>query len=233
MQNNISLRRAIWIWLLAALFFLFEFFLRAFPNTLHNDLVASFRLTGAEFALIGGMYYLAYSFLQIPAGYIFDRLGSKFTMTLACSICALGAIVFLISNIYPVGLIGRLLMGIGSAFGFIGLLTISVRYFDHKYLGFLSGATQILGAVGPILAATPLLMLTNYLHHWQYALLLVAVFGFMLSFLLWCSIPNNQNHQRHEKAHSGNLLQTLVKSPTQWLISLYAFLIMQQFPLLV
>lgn len=61
----------------------------------------------------------------------------------------------LTSSLY-VAIFARCLMGIGAAFGFLGLLIISTQWFPMKYMGILSGSTQILGTLGPILAGGPL-----------------------------------------------------------------------------
>ncbi|MDE5007363.1 MFS transporter, partial [Francisella tularensis subsp. holarctica] len=71
----------------------------------------------------------------------------------------------------------RCLMGIGAAFGFLGLLIISTQWVPMKYMGILSGSTQILGTLGPILSGGPLLFFVNSLDSWRLVILISAILG--------------------------------------------------------
>lgn len=75
--------------------FLYEFFLRVLPNSLHQEIVDSFQATAFSFSLFGGAFYLCYSALQVPVGFIFDKYGIKKSLFFATIACALGALLFL------------------------------------------------------------------------------------------------------------------------------------------
>lgn len=151
--------RACSVWLIGATFFFYEFFLRVLPNSLHQDIVNSFNATAFSFSLFGGAFYLCYLLLQVPVGFLFDKYGIKKSLFFATITCALGALLFSLTSSLYVAIFARCLMGIGAAFGFLGLLIISTQCFPMKYMGILSGSTQILGTLGPILAGGPLLFL--------------------------------------------------------------------------
>ena len=75
-------------------------------------------------------------------------------------------------------------MGIGAAFGFLGLLIISTQWFPMRYMGILSGSTQILGTLEPILAGSPLLFFMSYLDSWRLVILISAIVGIFLAALI-------------------------------------------------
>lgn len=222
------------MWLVAALFFLYEFFLRAFPNTLHVDIVHTWHLSSVQFALLGSAYYLAYSFLQIPVGVVIDRFGIRRSLTIACLICAVGAALFFMADSFWVALVGRFLMGVGSAFGFIGILTVSVLHFPKRLLGVLSGATQILGAAGPIIAGVPLVYVAHTVFHgnWQYAMLAAVCFGIVLAIALGLCLKNKTVVAHGEHIPWWRQLKTIVSRPVLWLIFIYAFFIYAAMPTL-
>ncbi|AJI45573.1 MFS transporter [Francisella tularensis] len=176
--------RACTVWLIGATFFFYEFFLRVLPNSLHQDIVNSFHATAFSFSLFGGAFYLCYSLLQVPVGFLFDKYGIKKSLFFATITCALGALLFSLTSSLYVAIFARCLMGIGAAFGFLGLLIISTQWFPMKYMGILSGSTQILGTLGPILAGGPLLFFVNYLDSWRLVILISAILGIFLAVLI-------------------------------------------------
>ena len=54
------------IWLVATLFFLYEFFLRTFVGTLAYQIISELHLSLEEFSLLGTAYFISYSLMQIP-----------------------------------------------------------------------------------------------------------------------------------------------------------------------
>ncbi|BCL52930.1 MFS transporter [Francisella tularensis subsp. holarctica] len=154
------------------------------PNSLHQDIVNSFNATAFSFSLFGGAFYLCYLLLQVPVGFLFDKYGIKKSLFFATITCALGALLFSLTSSLYVAIFARCLMGIGAAFGFLGLLIISTQCFPMKYMGILSGSTQILGTLGPILAGGPLLFFVNYLDSWRLVILISAILGIFLAVLI-------------------------------------------------
>ena len=177
-------KKALFVWLLGALFFLYEFFLRVFPNSLHENITDSFHTTAFSFALLGSAFYIFYSLMQIPVGIIINKYGIRISLFFASLVCTIGAMLFMASSSLYVAILARCLMGIGASFGFLGLLTISIEWFPRKYIGLLSGSTQILGALGPILAGAPLVYIVSYTNSWRLVLFATGIFGVFLTLFI-------------------------------------------------
>jgi len=175
------------IWGIAAVFFLYEFFLRTFLGALEPQIMQSLHLNAATFSILGSAYYLTYGIMQIPVGIIVDRLGVKLTMTIATLICGASAALFAASNGFAMGLGSRMLMGFGSSFAFIALLVIAREWFPRKNFGLFAGLSQFIGTLGPILAGGPLVLLLKEEHlDWRQfigSLAFLAVGLSVLSFL--------------------------------------------------
>ncbi len=117
MQKNPSVSfAAILICTLAALFYLYEFTLQVSPGVMTHELMRDLGLNAASLGLVSGFYYYAYTPMQIPAGLLHDRFGPRMVLTLAIIACSLGAFFFATSQTLTEAALGRVLMGIGSAF---------------------------------------------------------------------------------------------------------------------
>lgn len=167
------------IWLIAAAFFMYEFFLRTFVGSLAHQIIPQLHLDLETFAIIGSAYYLAYALMQVPTGLLIDRFGVKKIMIIATATCAVSGILFSLSDGFFMAFISRVLMGIGSSFAFICLLVIAYNCFPKKNFGFFAGASQFFGTMGPILAGGPLVYILSK-HHgdWRTLIFSVGIFGY-------------------------------------------------------
>ncbi len=236
-MSKYALKPFAWIglisWCLAAVFFLYEFFLRVFPGTIAQALIQQFHLGSAELALLGSAYYATYAILQIPTGYLLGKYGVKKVVIVALGLCLLGNLAFVLSNDYWLLMLSRILMGCGSAAAFPSLLIIAREWFDLKYYGFLAGMTQILGALGPILAGVPLVLAAQYFHGWQPPLFIVFAVGCGVLLLCILFLKDKTQYAKPLKIYKNlwEQLKTLFKIKEVKFVALYAFLIYTAMPL--
>src|SRR5690606_24445090 len=114
MTSKVSLY-AIFVWILAILFFFYEFFIRIVPATISGTIINDMQISASEFAIFGSAYYITYSLMQIPVGILYDRYGVRLFLTLACMICTIGVFGFGSATNFTSGVISRLLIGFGSS----------------------------------------------------------------------------------------------------------------------
>jgi len=220
------------IWLIAAFFFLYEFFLRVFIGTIAGELTKSIHLNAEHLSLIGAAYFWTYGLMQLPVGILVDKYSIKKLLTMASFVCASGVLVFSYSHGFYGLLIGRLLMGLGSSFGFICLLKISLNWFSQQHFGFLSGLSQLIGALGPVLAGAPLVYLLTVTHdHWRIVMTGIGITGLFLSIMISLFVnvkkmDNVKNIIFIDKHTSSikNLLK-LFHNKQAWFIVIYSILI--------
>lgn len=217
------------IWLLAALFFLYEFFLRTFVGTVAHEIIPDLKLNAETFALIGSAYYITYALMQIPVGILSDKFGVKKIMVFATLLCSVATFLFAYSVGFTSAFISRLLMGFGSSFAFICLLVISVTWFPRKYFGFFAGASQFIGTMGPLLAGGPLVVLLAKAHgNWRLALSYVASFGIVLAILILLIVRTKPRDEKQTVIYlepSKPLsfrIKRLMKNPQAWYVALYS-----------
>lgn len=172
------------IWSIAALFFLYEFFLRTFVGSIAHQIIPDLHLNTESFAVIGSAYYAAYGLMQLPVGILIDKFSVKSVMVFSTLICAGATFLFTHSTGFTTAFLSRFLMGFGSSFAFVCLLVIAATWFPKKFFGFFAGISQFIGTMGPLLAGGPLLMLMATYHaSWRVALGEIGAFGLVLSVL--------------------------------------------------
>src|SRR6185312_6891955 len=172
---------------LAAMFYLYEFILQVSPAVMTKELMHDLSLNAAGLGAMAAFYYYAYTFMQLPAGLLSDRFGPRFLLTIATLICVLGAIFFAFTHNVALASTGRFLMGIGSAFSFIGALLLVSRWFPPQYFALLAGIVQLMSSIGAIAGEMPLAAAVN-IWGWRETMGWLAVLGVVLAVLIWAIV---------------------------------------------
>lgn len=229
---------SLFIWILAILFFFYEFFLRVLLATVAKDIIYSLKITAEQFAIIGSAYYLTYSFMQVPVGMLLDRFSARFLITVATALCAFGILWIGFADGFTPAFIGRLMIGLGSSFGFVSLMIVTLNWFPKKYFAFLIGCGQFLGALGPISAGAPIAILLNTVDgNWRLIFVGVALFGTILTIFIGLFLQSKPITADtivfvDKKDPLGKRLKSLLMRPQIWWVLFYSATIYVTLPLL-
>jgi MFS family permease len=172
------------ICLIGAFFYCYEFVLRIIPGALQSELSAAFgNISASAFGQLSAMYYFAYSPMQMPVGMLMDRFGPRRLLTIACLLCTLGSFLFTYSSSLSLAGGGRFLVGFGSSFGFVGVLSLALNWLPRRYFSLVAGLITTLGMLGLVYGEIKLteMVVTFGL---SYVLLTTVVVGFGLSVLI-------------------------------------------------
>jgi len=218
------------IWLIAAIFYMYEFFLRTFVGALAHQIIPQLHLNLETYALLGSGYYLTYAVMQIPVGIIIDKIGIKKSMIFSTALCGISTIFFSFSTGFETALISRVIMGFASSFAFVCLLVIALNCFPKKNFGFFSGLSQLIGTLGPVIAGGPLvLFLKNTGGNWRYLMIMVGLIGFILAALSFIFIKNNMRGNSNSAViinlqRSGIIKKIieLLKNKQAWFVAIYS-----------
>ncbi|HAT1993043.1 TPA: MFS transporter [Legionella pneumophila] len=224
-----TLATSYFIFFLAASFYLYEFILQVAPSVMAESMMKTFGVTGQGFGVISAFYFYAYAPTQLPAGVLYDRYGPRKLMTFAIVLCAFGSAFFASTDSVFTACIGRFLIGIGSAFSFIGVLVLISRWFPPYYFAILAGVAQLMSSVGAMFGEMPLAALID-LVGWRSASFILAGVGFLLAILFWVFIrdyPHQQNQTipDHYLRDEWKRLVAVCKHAYTWIIGGYAFAI--------
>lgn len=215
------------IFTLASLFLVFEMALQVSPSIMTHELMKDFKIPASILGLMASFYFYSYTLMQIPGGLLFDRFGPRSLITIATLFCSFGALFFGISHsIYFLSL-GRFFMGFGSAFAFVGVLTVAARWFKPALFAFFVGITQFLACIGAMGGAYPLSVAVDYFG-WRETITSLAYFGFALCVLCALFIRNHppefDPHQhKHHLVPFKKRIFSILKEPQSWWLALYAF----------
>lgn len=230
-QSSISLL-GFTIWLLAALFFLYEFFLRTFVGSVAHQIIPDLHLNAETFALIGSAYYVAYGLMQLPVGILADKFGVKWIMIFATLVCAIATFLFAHADNFSTAIVSRLLMGFGSSFAFVCLLMIAATWFPREHFGFFAGASQFIGTMGPLLAAGPLVAFLAASHSsWRVTLSQIGMLGIILAVLILLIVKNKPRGEKPTLIYLNKLeniylkLLMLLRNKQAWCIALYSAMV--------
>ena len=89
--------------------------LRSITATLSPVFTLEFDLMAADLGLLAGGYFLGFASMQIPLGYLLDKLGPKKIVSSFLLIAFIGTVSFALAQSFSGLLISRILIGVGSS----------------------------------------------------------------------------------------------------------------------
>jgi MFS family permease len=228
-MEEISALRRYSMWFCAACFYGFQFILRVSPGIIANDLKTTLMIDACVLGTIISFYYTCYSLMQVPTGLILDRFGVRIPLSIACLLCSLGSLIFTYGDSVAVFSLGRALMGMGSAFGFLSCVKVASQNFVAQRLAMFISLTMVVGTTGGMSAGTPFAGLVSCVG-WREAYKFMAISGGFISILILFVFHNGSttHHvQTAAAARSEDVLTavtTILRNPQTWIYGLYGFM---------
>jgi len=215
-RNRASIKSGLIPWFvcaLGALFYSYEYLLRMSPSVMAENLMRFYHLTGAQFGyLSGSYYYYSYVAMQILVGVMMDRFGPRRLLAFACFLCAIGAYLFACSDYIVVAMAGRFLIGLGSAFAFVGAAKLATIWLEPRYFALISGIIFCLGMVGATFGDVVLRVVVDSAG-WQSAMISASIGGVVLAVIIWAVVrdvnPYHENHYLHHTTDMASMLAGL------------------------
>src|SRR5262252_4275476 len=105
-----TVRMATVAWVLAAVYYFYQYALRSAPAVMMPQLSEAFGISAVSVASILGLFYYGYSPFSLVAGAAMDRLGPRRLLPAASAVVGIGALLFATGNSGVAG-VGRFLQG--------------------------------------------------------------------------------------------------------------------------
>jgi MFS family permease len=178
-------------WLLAAVYYFYQYTLRSAPAVMMPQLSQAFGLSALGIASMVGLFYYGYSPFSLVAGAALDRLGARSVIPFGAVAVGLGALLFSSGN-HALGSVGRILQGAGGVFALIGAVYIASKHFPASRAATLIGATQMFGmaggsagqfAVGPMISGGV---------SWKSFWFGMGIAGLAIGAILWMLLPKEE-----------------------------------------
>lgn len=128
-----------------------------------------------------GQLYTAYAFssiiILIFGGVFIDRFGTRISIVIFGSICALaGAVTAASPNLY-IMITGRVLLGIGAENLIVAITVAIAKWFKNKEIGLAMGVNLSIARLGQISADWSPTWGESFYHSWQPPLIAAAIIG--------------------------------------------------------
>ena len=187
-----------WVMVIIALaFYCYESLLRVSPSVMRMEIMLNYAIDAGTFSTLIAFYYYIYTPMQLFVGVLMDRYGPRKLLSVAALACGLGSYLFVITGNLLLGELGRLLIGFGSSFAFVGVLKIASIWLPENKFALISGSTMALGMIGGLIGDT-ILTKVVILQGWQLTMLYSAVIGIVLAVLI-IFIFKDQKHNDNEE----------------------------------
>ncbi|MBP9722935.1 MAG: MFS transporter [Gammaproteobacteria bacterium] len=198
------------MWLVAAVFYAYQYVLRVMPSIILPDIMLRFDIDAAMYGQFSGLYYIGYSLLHLPIGILLDRIGPRKVMTGCVFLAVLGLIPLGFSEYWLFALIGRILIGIGSSGAILGLFKIIRLSFEEKHFTRMLSYAVTIGLIGAIYGGAPV----KYLHDqlgYEFVVQLFILVGIILMIVSYTIIPDSLSELNKQCESSRSSIKSDIK----------------------
>nr|WP_211660653.1 MFS transporter [Modestobacter muralis] len=154
-------RRAYVIWGIALVAYAIAIFHRASLGVAGIEAQERFSAGASAISLFLVLQLAVYAGLQVPVGVALDRFGSRRMILAGALTMSVGQLVLALADDVPTAVVARVLVGAGDAMTFISVLRLVALWFPGRVVPVVTQLTGILGQVGQIAAAYPLVRLLH------------------------------------------------------------------------
>ncbi len=207
------------MWLLPLAFFSYQFILRLWPSLMMEQIMLQYTIDATSFGLLAALYYYGYAGMQIPLAILLDKLGPKLVICGCAVICALATFIFIYANHWYLALASRLLVGVGSAVGFLAASKVISQWFSKEQYARMVGITFTGGLLGAIYGGKPVsLLVQNY--GWQQVALVLGMISLAIAALTFICLKEPKAQNEDTSIINLSDLKQLLSSPTIWVLAL-------------
>lgn len=215
---------------LGAAFYSYEYFLRILPSVMESSLREHFGLTATGFGFLSAFYYYAYVPMQLPVGVLMDRFGPRRLLTIACLICVVGSFIFSNTIIFHYAATGRFLVGLGSAFGFVGVLKLATIWLPENKMALAAGTASALGTISATVGDN---LLGDMVHDigWKMTVDWASFVGIGLAIILWFGVREKTKHVKAVESSKASFkvnlsdLVLILRNRQIWINGMYGCLV--------
>ena len=183
-------------------FFVFAFgyflscLLRAITATLSPVFTLEFDLMAADLGLLAGGYFLGFASMQIPLGYLLDRLGPKKIVSSFLLIAFIGTVSFALAQSFSGLLASRILIGIGSSACLMAPLTGYRVWLRENQQQRANSWMLMIASLGFLTSTLPIqLLLPSFGWRWMFGGISVLL---LISIILMIVFIPKWDHQKVE-----------------------------------
>jgi MFS family permease len=177
-------RRRWLIWSVGVLAYAVAVFHRFSLGVTGLEAAQRLHVTAAALGLLSLVQLAVYAGLQVPAGMLLDRLGSRRLLVAGAALMSVGQFIFAFADDLPTALLARILLGSGDALTFISVLRLIAMWFSSRRNPLMLQMTAIVGQLGAVVSAVPLIGAVRA-YGWTSSFAAAAGIGAVVGVLVW------------------------------------------------
>ncbi|HKS98027.1 MAG TPA: MFS transporter [Rugosimonospora sp.] len=154
-------RRAFLAWGIAATAYLVAVFHRSSLGVAGIEAAQRFGVGAALLAMFSVAQLAVYAAMQVPVGLLLDRYGPRRLLLAGAALMAVGQLAFALAHDVRPAIAARVLIGVGDSMTFISTLRVIARWFPPRYNPVMVQLTGVLGQLGSLASAVPLVVLLH------------------------------------------------------------------------
>ncbi len=177
------------LWFASALFFLYQYYVRASIGVMAGPIMADFGISASTFATMASLYYVGYGTAQLVFGPVVDTKGPVKAILIGLTVLLMAH--FAISFRGPVNVLGdsylvfcRFLTGVGSGAALLSMTKLSGYQWPKNKFSVVFPCVFALGVLGGMLAPQVVTYMLT-LFHWVTAVHWMVAVGVVLLMLFW------------------------------------------------
>ena len=152
-------RGAWWVWGLGVAAYVVAVFNRGSLGVASLQAQQRFHASAAQLSLFAVLQLAVYAAMQVPVGVVLDRFGSRRLIVTGAVVMAAGQLALALAHGVGWAMVARVLVGAGDAMTFISVLRVVGLWFAPRHIPVVTQLTGIIGQVGQLAAALPLVAL--------------------------------------------------------------------------
>ncbi len=182
------------MWVIASVFYAYQYVLRVMPNIMLNDIMQQFHISAATFGQFSGVYYIGYSLMHLPIGIMLDRYGPKKVMTVCILLSVIGLMPLIFADHWMYPIAGRMLIGMGSSAAILGVFKVIRMTFSEERFPRLLSFSVMIGLIGAIYGGGPVSYMREVFGY-HAVVQLMAAGGIILAIATYWIVPNLKSSQ--------------------------------------
>ena len=169
-------RRATVVWGIAVAAYVVAVLHRASFGVAGLAATERFGVTATVLSTFVVVQLAVYAAMQVPVGVLLDRYGSRALIALGAVLMAIGQLLLAVADDLPLAYLARVLIGTGDACTYISVVRLIVLWFPVGRVPLMTQVTGLLGQIGQLAAAVPLVAVLH-LAGWTPAFVGLAAVG--------------------------------------------------------
>ncbi len=216
------------IWAIGTLFVVFQFLLQLSSGVMVERLMHAFTMSAFAAGIMSGAYYYIYVALQTPAGMLIDRYGARELLSVGGVVCALGCLLFASSHSIWMADLGRVFMGGGSAFAYVGMIYLISKWFPARHFGLMIGLSDFVATfatIGCNVYLAKLLEQVSWRTCMKGAGIIAAFIGVFSYIIIRNRSPAAFNIKNQKRLSFSEQARAVMSKPVYWLNGIYVGII--------